>query len=64
MDETKVMLDELPIMGDSFYFKIPAPNCYVCRDDRMNRIAIFPTQGGALFSNISNVEGDCAPFCD
>jgi hypothetical protein len=66
--EKEQMLEMLPnepkearsVPGD-FYFKIPTPNCFVCKEPEGN-IAIYPVEGGYLRAKTENFEADVAPF--
>lgn len=62
-DEEKEMLDILPDEPKNHggYFKIPAANCYVCKDS-LGRIGIYPDQGGWIGAKIEHFEADVAPF--
>lgn len=71
MNETEHMLALLPIRPystpGSGWFKVPAPNAYVCLGGEY--IEIYPLEGGALYCDTlagtePPVQGDIAPFCD
>ena len=71
--EAKQIMDGLPTQESahdsnyklgSGYFRIPAPNAWVCIGSD-GRLEIWPTEAGGWLGVLpENVMGDIAPFCD
>lgn len=64
--EAQELLDIIPKQpetGGSGFFKIPEPNCFVCKtDDSINIYPCKPDKGGCIGAEIKHFCGDIAPF--
>lgn len=65
--EKKTILQDIPeepaSTPGSGYFKIPAPNAYICKD-KHGRLGIYPVDGGWLGVQLEHLQADIAPFSD